>query len=66
MSKVIANIASYHDAVKERVRTFIERKKTLPDDVSTFLFVGKHTHEVTLNLILGFLEFLVLYSEEHV
>ena len=63
---MIGSIATYHGAVKERVRSFSERKKTLPEDVSNFFFVGKHAHEATLNLILGFLEFVVLHSEERV
>jgi hypothetical protein len=66
VSKVIASISTYHGAVKERVRSFGERKKPLPEDVSNFAFVGKYAHEATLNIILGFLEFLVLHSEEKV
>jgi hypothetical protein len=39
-----------------------EKKKALPEDVSNFIFVGKHTHDATLNNLLNFLEFLIIYS----
>lgn len=45
------------------MRSFTEKKKALPEDVSNFIFTGKHTHEATLNCLLGFLEYLILSSE---
>lgn len=56
---------SYHGAVREKVRSLTERKK-LPEDVTNFTFVGKHSHDATLNQLLGFLEFIILSSEERV
>jgi hypothetical protein len=41
---VIKNIAQYNVAVREKTRALSEKNKTLPDDVSTYIFVGKHTH----------------------
>jgi len=66
VSKIISNIESYHNAVKERVRSLSERKKPLPEDVTNYVFVGKHAHDATLNQLLGFLEFLILSSEDRV
>ncbi len=66
INKVIGNIQSYHAAVKERARALIEKNKTIPDDVSGFIFLGKHTHKETLEAILGFLEFIILSSDEKV
>lgn len=65
VSKIIQNIENYHQAVREKVRSLSERKK-LPEDVSNFTFVGKHSHDATLNQMLGFLEFIILNSEEKV
>jgi hypothetical protein len=63
VNRLISNIEAYHAAVKERSRALIEKNKTIPDDVSTYVFVGKHTHKETLEAILGFLEFIVLSSD---
>lgn len=60
------NIQNYHAAVRERVRSLGERKKALPDDVSNFVFIGKHGHDATLNQLLSFLEYVVLSSEGRV
>ena len=66
VNRIINNIEVYHSAVKERSRSLIEKNKTIPDDVSSFIFVGKHTHKETLEAILGFLEFIVLSSDHKV
>ncbi len=66
VNRIISNIEAYHAAVKERSRALIEKNKTIPDDVSTYIFVGKHTHKETLEAILGFLEFIVLSSDHKV
>jgi len=63
--RVIQNVESYHGAVREKVRSLTERKK-LPDDVSNFTFVGKHSHDATLSQLLGFLEFIILSSDDKV
>jgi hypothetical protein len=63
---VILNIEHYHAAVRERARSLTERNKTLPDDVSTFTFVGKHNHQDTIDHLLGFLEFLIINSDHRV
>lgn len=49
--------------MREKTRALSEKNKTLPDDVSNFVFVGKHTHQDTLDQLLGFLEFLIINSE---
>jgi hypothetical protein len=66
VNRIISNIEAYHAAVKERARALIEKNKTIPDDVSNYIFVGKHTHKETLEAILGFLEFIVLSSDHKV
>jgi len=63
VNRIISNIEGYHAAVKERSRALIEKNKSIPDDVSTYIFVGKHTHKETLEATLGFLEFIVLSSD---
>ena len=63
VNRIISNIEAYHAAVKERSRALIEKNKTIPDDASTYIFVGKHTHKETLEVTLGFLEFIVLSSD---
>ena len=37
-----------------------EKNRQVPDDVSNFVFNGKHAHEPTLNNLLQFLEFLII------
>jgi hypothetical protein len=66
ISKLISNIEAYNSAVRERARSLTERKKAIPDDVSKQTFVGKHSHDETLNYLLDFLEFLILNSENKV
>jgi hypothetical protein len=66
VSRLITNIESYHTAVRERSRYLAEKNKGLPDDISNFVFVGKHTHKDTLENILGFLEFLILNTNHQV
>jgi hypothetical protein len=48
------------------VRALSEKKKSLPEDVNSFIFVGKHAHENTLNQLLNFLEYIILSSGEQV
>jgi hypothetical protein len=43
-----------------------QQKKQIPDDLSNVTFAGKHSHELTLNLLLSFLEFLIEKSEHKV
>lgn len=44
IGRVIQNIAQYNGAVREKARALSEKSKALPDDVSTYVFVGKHNH----------------------
>jgi hypothetical protein len=62
---IIQNIENYHTAVKEKSRALTEKKKT-PEDISNFVYVGKHTHEATLNELFNFLEFVILFSGQKV
>ena len=66
MARVIQNIHQYNSAVKEKFRALGERNKALPDDVSNYTFVGKHSHQDTLDHLLGFLEFLIISSDHKV
>jgi hypothetical protein len=43
-----------------------EKKKTLPDDITEYIFIGKHPHETTLTKMLDFLEFLIVGSVSQV
>ena len=49
--------------VKQKCKQIIDKKKQLPEDVSSYIFVGKHSHEASLNRFLEFIEFLILGSE---
>ena len=52
--------------MREKARALSEKNKALPDDVSTYVFVGKHNHQDTLDHLLGFLEFLIINSDHKV
>ena len=43
-----------------------DKKRPIPEDVSGFTFIGKRTHETTLNHLLEFLEFLIIHSATQV
>ena len=67
IARTISNIEQYNGAVREKARALSEKNKTLlPDDVSNYVFVGKHTHQDTLEHMLGFLEFLIINSDHKV
>jgi hypothetical protein len=66
VNQIIQNIVAYSNNVKEKVRQMAEKKRTLPDDVANFVFVGKHPHEQTLNHLLEFLEFLIVNTNQEV
>jgi|LauGreDrversion4_2_1035121.scaffolds.fasta_scaffold54103_1 hypothetical protein len=67
INTVIINIDQYNVGTREKARALSEKNKTqLPDDVSNFTFVGKHTHQDTLDHMLGFLEFLIINSDHKV
>lgn len=63
---MIKNIEEYHTGVKEKTRQMAEKKRTIPDDVSNFIFLGKNAHDAHLNSLFDFLEFIVLRSNETV
>ena len=66
VGRVIQNIARYNKEVREKARALSERNKALPEDVTSFCFIGKHNHQDTLDHLLGFLEFLIITSEHKV
>lgn len=48
--------------VKDKVKTLSNAKKQLPEDVSNFVFIGKNPHDIVLNKLLNFLEFIIVES----
>ncbi|CDW78729.1 UNKNOWN [Stylonychia lemnae] len=62
VNKIIQNIKNYHLQVKEKLKTLQASKKILPEDISTYIFVGKHAHDNILNQLLKFLESLIIES----
>jgi hypothetical protein len=52
--------------VTEKAVYLSEKKKALPDDVFTYVFVGKYNHQETLDHLLGFLEFIIISSDQKV
>jgi len=63
---LIKNIIQYQDNVKEKLKQLTEKKKQLPEDVTEYVFVGKHEHEVSLSKMLDFLEYVVTVSNQKV
>lgn len=63
---MIKNIEEYHTGVKEKTRQMTEKKRTIPDDVSNYIFLGKNAHDAHLNSLFEFLEFIILRSNEAV
>lgn len=57
---MIKNITLYYQAVKDKLKT-VDKKK-LNEDFSNTIFVGRHSHQVTINKTLDFLEFLIIQS----
>ena len=62
MDLVIKNIERYHNIVREKTKTLNEKQK-LSEDVSKLVFLGRHTHENTIQKFLDFLEFLIIGAQ---
>lgn len=63
---MIKNIEEYHSGVREKSRQMAEKKRSIPDDVTNYIFLGKNAHDAHLNSLFSFLEFIVLRSNEGV
>jgi hypothetical protein len=63
---MISNLGKYIDEVREKSASMTQKNRTIPDDASNFTFTGKTAHEVHLNSIFNFIEFIILQSNQKV
>ena len=56
---LVTNIQRYHEAVKQKCKQLYQAGNTLPDKIEEQVFVGRYSHEQTIQSMLDMIEFLI-------
>ena len=65
LDRLITNITIYHEVVKQSVKS-LASKGQIVDKVEQHVFVGRFSHNETLQSILDCVEFLIFNSEQEI